>query len=59
MLIAYAGHAWFGEPWCRWSWLELSGFIVLIVGTLVYNTVLKLPGFTYPGPENMRLVSME
>ncbi|KAH9140713.1 hypothetical protein AeRB84_015072 [Aphanomyces euteiches] len=32
-----------GEPWTRWGWLELAGFGLLIVGTLMYKKVIRLP----------------
>jgi drug/metabolite transporter (DMT)-like permease len=38
----------FGERWTGWSYLELLGFIFLIVGQTTYGEVLKLPGFYYP-----------
>jgi len=27
----------FGEPWTRWSWLQVGGMMVLLYGTAVYN----------------------
>jgi hypothetical protein len=30
----------YGTPWTSNSWIQLVGFIVLVVGTLVYNDVL-------------------
>lgn len=33
----------FGEYWCRWSFIELVGFAILIVSTLVYNRVIVIP----------------
>ena len=27
----------FGEPWTRYSWIQLVGMVVLIVGTMIYN----------------------
>ena len=47
MLICAKTDAGFGEPWVDWSWLELSGFIVLVLSSLVYNGILKLPFFHY------------
>jgi drug/metabolite transporter (DMT)-like permease len=44
LIIYYAGATQFGESWNHWSWLELLGFIVLLLGTLIYNRVIKLPG---------------
>ncbi|EAY19682.1 Integral membrane protein, putative [Trichomonas vaginalis G3] len=51
MLIAYKANWGFGEVWCNWSWLELAGFAILIVSTLMYNAIIKLPFFTYPSKE--------
>lgn len=33
----------FGEYWCKWSYIELVGFIILIFSTLIYNKVIVLP----------------
>ncbi|EQC38656.1 hypothetical protein SDRG_04353 [Saprolegnia diclina VS20] len=33
-----------GEPWTVWSWLELAGFAVMVVGTLTYKKILRFPG---------------
>ena len=35
------------EHWTVWSYLELGGFFFLIVGTLLYNSIIKLPCFSY------------
>ncbi|OQR99232.1 Drug/Metabolite Transporter (DMT) Superfamily [Achlya hypogyna] len=32
-----------GEPWTVWSWLELAGFGVMVVGTLTYKKILRFP----------------
>ena len=35
----------FGEAWTAWSWLQLAGMAVLLLGTAVYNGSLRvLPG---------------
>lgn len=34
-VITQAGD--FGEPWTRWSWLQVIGMAVLLYGTAVYN----------------------
>lgn len=36
IILYYAGTS-FGEPWGKWSWLQLLGFLFLIVGTALYN----------------------
>jgi len=48
-VVKWEGH---GEKWNDWSFLQLGGFAVLIVGTLTYNEILKLPGFHYDPPRN-------
>jgi drug/metabolite transporter (DMT)-like permease len=38
----------FGEAWLPYSWLQLTGFIVVVAGQMIYGEVIKLPGFYYP-----------
>lgn len=38
----------YGEIWSPWSWLELGGFLLLFSSTLIYNSIIKIPGFVYP-----------
>lgn len=38
----------FGEKFTAWSWLQLAGFAVLVVGQAVYGEVLKLSFLSYP-----------
>jgi drug/metabolite transporter (DMT)-like permease len=38
----------YGETWSTWSWLQLAGFALLILGQSVYSELVKLPGFYYP-----------
>jgi len=40
-----------GEKWTKWSYLELSGFLFLICGTVMYYAIVKLPCFSYAPPE--------
>jgi hypothetical protein len=37
-----------GEAWTPWSWMQLSGFLLLFTGMLVYNKIIRLPIFKYP-----------
>jgi hypothetical protein len=38
LLLYYAfTHRAFGEAWTKWSWLELVGMFVMIIGTAIYN----------------------
>lgn len=36
IILNYAGTP-FGEPWGKWSFLQLIGFVFLIFGTVIYN----------------------
>lgn len=45
----------FGEPWNMWSYLELVGFLLLLLGQVTYSAKLKWPGFSYP-PESAEMV---
>ena len=47
----------FGEAWTVWSWLELAGMIVLLLGTAVYNGSVHVPGLDY-FPELQRQYSI-
>jgi drug/metabolite transporter (DMT)-like permease len=38
----------FGETWTSWSWLQLVGFGLLILGQSIYSELIMLPGFYYP-----------
>ncbi|OHS92941.1 Integral membrane protein [Tritrichomonas foetus] len=49
MLISGAIGLPFGEPWNRYSWMELGGFILLVTGNFIYNGHLKIPFFKYTG----------
>lgn len=51
MLILAACDAPFGEVWCKYSWLELCGFIVLVCSSFIYGGYWKLPFFKYPEPD--------
>lgn len=41
----------YGESWTAYSWLELVGFGVLMVGQVVYGQMVKVPGLAYPAEE--------
>jgi len=38
----------FGEAWTAYSWMEVVGFLVLMVGQAVYGALIRIPGFRYP-----------
>jgi hypothetical protein len=37
MFIYYVITVSFGEPWTRWSWIQVVGMFILLYGTAVYN----------------------
>ena len=41
-------HSTLGEEWTSWSWMQLSGFLLLFTGMLLYNKILRVPFFKYP-----------
>lgn len=47
MLIFHVLGFSFGEVWSKWSWLQLFGFIILVIASLIYNKVVKIPIFKY------------
>jgi drug/metabolite transporter (DMT)-like permease len=51
-----------GEPVDKWSALQGAGFILSIMGSFIYNRVIKLPGFDYkevPGVDVSQLESYD
>jgi len=38
----------FGEAWTPYSWIEVCGFIVLMMGQAIYGEMIRVPCFTYP-----------
>jgi hypothetical protein len=38
----------FGEAWTRWSYLELTGMAVMILGTAIFNGSIRIAGCEYP-----------
>jgi len=45
--LFYGGFPQYGTPWTQNSPLQLLGFALLVIGTLGYNKVIRLPGLTY------------
>ncbi|OHT07859.1 hypothetical protein TRFO_23807 [Tritrichomonas foetus] len=41
-------HPDIGEEWTKWSWMQLSGFLLLFTGMLLYNRIIEVPIFNYP-----------
>ena len=50
VIHAIAPDSPYGELWSRWSWLELGGFILLFLSSLIYNGIVKIPGVRYEQP---------
>ena len=42
----------FGEPWNNYSFMELGGFIILVLGNFIYNGHIKFPCFRYNVPDS-------
>eukprot|EP00727_Mastigamoeba_balamuthi_P006025 m51a1_g2041 putative solute carrier family 35 member f6 (427) ;mRNA; r:1358163-1359939 len=42
----------FGEEWTRYSGIQVAGFVLLILGAVIYNGILRLPHFTYEDSED-------
>ena len=49
-LILHACDNRYGEKWTRYSWIQVIGFVLLILGTLFYNAIIKFPCFVYTEP---------
>jgi len=47
LVLFYGVSKNYGHPWTEYSWLQVWGFLLVTVGTLVYNSILKLPGQNY------------
>jgi len=41
----------FGEVWTEWSYLQLCGFLFLMIGMFTYNGIIQIDGLYYPTPE--------
>ena len=47
-----------GEAWSSWSYMQLVGFGLLIVGMFIYAKVIRIPCIAYP-PEYSSIVYLE
>jgi multidrug transporter EmrE-like cation transporter len=58
LLIFYFINSGFGEPWTKWSWIQVGGMFVLLYGTGVYNAPnpgsIKMDGCWYALGINMQ-----
>jgi len=52
IILYYSGLHKYGEGWEKNSYLQLGGFLLLVVGTVLYNGVVKLPCSTYTVAKN-------
>jgi len=39
------------ETWTAFSFLELGGFVLLIIGQLIYGAMMRVPGLYYPSDD--------
>eukprot|EP00727_Mastigamoeba_balamuthi_P010867 m51a1_g6402 hypothetical protein (411) ;mRNA; r:232769-234508 len=47
LLTFYCINERFGEPWTKYSPVQVGGFVLLVCGTLIYNGIVHLPCFEY------------
>lgn len=47
LFIYYLIDESFGESWNHYSYVQVLGFMLLLLGTTIYNAVLKIPGLYY------------
>lgn len=38
----------YGEAWTSYSWLQLVGFFILVVGQAIYGQIFRVPGMAVP-----------
>eukprot|EP00929_Paragymnodinium_shiwhaense_P008582 TRINITY_DN11253_c0_g1_i1.p1 TRINITY_DN11253_c0_g1~~TRINITY_DN11253_c0_g1_i1.p1 ORF type:complete len:399 (+),score=107.25 TRINITY_DN11253_c0_g1_i1:84-1280(+) len=50
LIVYYAGAENYGTPWMAHSWLQLLGFGFLVLGNLLNNAIVRVPGLYYPPP---------
>jgi hypothetical protein len=36
-----------GEEWSKWSFIQLGGYVLIVVGTAVFGGAIKVPSWTY------------
>jgi len=48
----------YGEALHMWSIAQGGGFVLLIIGTLLYNEIIRIPGSYYPPPAREELESL-
>lgn len=39
-----------GEEWTKWSWLQLFGFFVMVIGACIYQKIIEIPCIHYSEP---------
>eukprot|EP01092_Planopodium_desertum_P017078 TRINITY_DN989_c0_g1_i1.p1 TRINITY_DN989_c0_g1~~TRINITY_DN989_c0_g1_i1.p1 ORF type:complete len:170 (-),score=12.11 TRINITY_DN989_c0_g1_i1:65-541(-) len=54
LLLYYTVEKDYGQPWNNFSYLQLGGFGILVLGTVVYNGLLKLPCSIYEVKQNKK-----
>lgn len=42
-----------GEVWTPYSWLEVAGFLLLVIGQVIYGAMVKIPRLYYPPSEEI------
>lgn len=47
LVLYYSGATLYGTKWEKHSWVELIGFIFLMLGSFINSAVIKVPGLKY------------
>merc|ERR1712032_772668 len=58
-LLMYFEWPQYGERWAWYTWIELSGFLILMLGVFLYRATFKLPCFDYPVRDLAAEVSLQ
>jgi len=58
LLLFTLGNHTYGVGWKAHSWMQLLGFVMLVLGSLINHMILKLPFLFYPDEIGARLRTM-
>lgn len=47
LFVHYAVASEYGEAWTKYSFIQVAGFALLVLGTILYNGIVHIPGFRY------------
>jgi len=52
LILYYTTDGKYGQPWNNYSYVQLGGFVLLVLGTAIYNEILRFPCFNYEVKES-------